>query len=176
MRPLNIDKTFHLVIDAFTRTWGGLLLPKICLLELNTKIGNTDLLLSMESSFGEDTHLSKSNFFRISSSEENSREVGVIAMSMMAVFTFESLKMHPQFSVIESQDTVQFLRHLRNAAAHGNQFHFTRGKSQKIIDPKKITWRNKIIDQGLQGKIAFPDFFKYGDFPYLLEDITKLLK
>lgn len=176
LRPLELDKTFDLAIDAYTCLWGGLLSPKLCLNELNEQIGDTDLLVSMESSFSDDTHLSKSNYFNICLSDERTRDICNISACMIAVFAFEYLKNHPRFNEIREMEVVNFLRHLRNAAAHGNKFCFTDSKSKKFRNPGIVSWRSKTIDKKLEGEVAFPNFFPAGDFAYLFEDITKILK
>jgi hypothetical protein len=176
MRPIYIDRAFSLAIDSYTCLWGGLLLPRLCLKELNERIGETDLLLSLESSCAEDTHLSKSNYFNICMSSERSFEVAKIASCMIAVFAYESLKAHSGFEIIKENNTIRFLRHLRNAAAHGNRFWFINSRSNKFVDPGTVSWRRKTINKELQDQVAFPNFFPHGDFGYLFEDITKLLK
>jgi|GEM_PF-1165883 len=176
MRPIETDKIFHLAIDTYTCLWGGIIAPRLCLNELNAKIGDTDLLLSMESSCMEETHLSKSNYFKISLSDEKSTEVASIASCMMVIFAYENIKDLTNFHKIENIEIIKFLRHLRNAAAHGNRFHFINSRSKKIIDPGIVIWRTKTIDKSLHDQKAFPNFFPHGDFPYLFEDITKILK
>lgn len=176
IRPIEIDKIFNLTIDAYTCLWGGLLSPRLCLNELNKKIGETDFLITMESSCSEDTHLSKTNYFNICLSDERTRDVSNISCCMIAVFAFEHLKNHPKYDEIKKYDIVKFLGHLRNAAAHGNKFCFADSKTKNFIDPKRVTWRLKTIDKNLENKVAFPNFFPHGDFAYLFEDITKLLK
>jgi hypothetical protein len=131
-------------------------------------------LISFESSFTEDSHLSKENYFNICAANDRLKAVGNHACCMVAVFASESLKNHKDYAKIRNDVSVNFLRHLRNAAAHGNSFNFIDSRSGKLVDPGQIEWRNKIIQKGLQNKTAFPDFFAQGDFAYLFEDISKL--
>jgi len=176
MRPIETDKIFYLAIDTYTCLWGGIIAPRLCLNELNAKIGDTDLLLSMESSCKEDTHLSKSNYFNISLSDDRSAEVASIASCMLILFAYENIKDLPIYHEIRNIDDIKFLRHLRNAAAHGNRFHFIDSKLKRFIDPGIVSWRNKTIDKNLQDQKAFPNFIPHGDLPYLLEDIAKIIK
>lgn len=68
---------------------------------------------------------------------------------------------------------VQFLRHCRNAAAHGGVFTFDSG------EPKKpAVWRTLTIERPMQGNCLFPvppnkGFIGIGDVLYLLADIEK---
>jgi hypothetical protein len=175
LRPIQISKSFNLAVDALTCLWGGLIAPNICGTELKAKLATFSHLISFKSSFAEDTHLSKENYFNICASHERLKEVGNHACCMVAVFAFESLKNDQKYDKIKNETTVKYLRHLRNGAAHGNSFNFIDSRSKKIIDPGLVEWRGKIIDKSLQNKTVFPDFFAQGDFAYLFEDISKLL-
>ena len=78
---------------------------------------------------------------------------------------------------------LQYFRHLRNAASHGNHFDIrprrkVRGKSQPAIDPKNPpTWRTSVMpdDASMQGKLLFHEFLRPGDVPVLLCDIDLFL-
>lgn len=175
-RPVDLNETFSLAIDAYICLWGGIVTPKLCYKELNEKLGNFNFLLTLDSTVGEETHLSKEHYFGIIQSEDATKEVGTIACCMIVVFAFESLKNDPKYDSIKSLETITFLRHLRNAAAHGNRFSFINTKSHSKIDPGSVTWRKKTITAELENAKAFPDFISHGDIPYLLEDISKILK
>lgn len=176
LRPVQINKTFNLAIDMLTCLWGGLIAPKLCGAELKTKLAPWPHLISFASSFSEDSHLSKENYFNICADDDKLKAVANHACCLVSVFAFESLKNHQNYDAIQGNALVNFLRHLRNAAAHGNSFNFIDSRSGKLINPGQVEWRGKIIEKSLQGKTAFPDFFAQGDFAYLFEDISKLLK
>ncbi len=175
LRPVQINKVFDLAIDSLTCVWGGLIAPKLCGTELRAKLLPFPHLVSFVSSFTEDSHLSKENYFNICASDERLKSVANNACCLVTVFAFESLKNSNQYDNIKNESTVNFLRHLRNAAAHGNSFNFIDSRSSKFIDPGSVEWRGKIIKKELQGNAAFPVFFAQGDFAYLFEDISKLL-
>lgn len=175
LRPVQINETFNLSIDTLTCLWGGLLAPKLCETELKAKLAPFPHLVSFASSFTEDSHLSKENYFNICASAERLKMVANNACCLVAVFAFESLKNTKQYEKIKTETIVIFLRHLRNAAAHGNSFNFIDSQSGKFIDPGKVEWKGKIINKELQGQTTFPDFFAQGDFAYLFEDISKLI-
>lgn len=175
LRPAKINEVFNLTTDLFTCLWGGLIAPKLCEVELKTKLATFPHLVSFTSSFGEDSHLSKQNYFNICASNERLKSVANHACCVAAVFAFESIKETKKYDNIKNQAIVNFLRHLRNAAAHGNKFNFIDSRSGKFIDPGIIEWNGKIVRKELQGQTAFPDFFAQGDFAYLFEDISKIL-
>ena len=70
---------------------------------------------------------------------------------------------------------LQFLRHLRNASAHNNQF-FWGGRRQRGITLQQlpVSWRGKVIEENLEGTELYMDFFKPGDIFLLLTDISTL--
>lgn len=175
LKPAKIDSIFDLAIDSLTCFWGGLIAPKICEAELKAKLAQFPTLISFASSFSEDSHLSKENYFNICSSKDKTKLVGNNVCCMVAVFAFESLKEYQHYQEIKKEEAIKFLRHLRNAGAHGNSFNF-KDSSENIIDPGQVKWKDKIITKKLQDKTAFPDFFAQGDFAYLFEDISKLMK
>lgn len=55
----------------------------------------------------------------------------------------------------------EFLRHCRNAAAHGNSFHFTKREPRR-----PATWRGREITKDLQGTILFAT--EQEDSPFLM--------
>lgn len=175
LRPVQINEAFNLAIDMLTCLWGGLVAPKLCGDELKAKLAPFPHLISFTSSFTEDSHLSKDNYFNICAADDRTKAVANQACCMIAVFASESLKNHKDYDKIRGEVSVNFLRHLRNAAAHGNSFNFIDSRSRKLIDPGQVEWKGKIIEKGLQDKTAFPDFFAQGDFAYLFEDISKLI-
>lgn len=175
LRPVQINEAFNLAVDMLTCLWGGLIAPKLCGDELKAKLAQFPHLISFASSFTEDSHLSKENYFNICAADDRLKAVANQACCMIAVFASESLKNHKDYNKIRNEVSVNFLRHLRNAAAHGNSFNFIDSRLGKLIDPGQVKWRDKIIEKGLQGQTAFPDFFAQGDFAYLFEDISKLI-
>ncbi|MBT6954746.1 MAG: hypothetical protein HN991_00135, partial [Candidatus Jacksonbacteria bacterium] len=166
-RPARIDESFDLSIDMLTCLWGGLMVPKLCGNELKMKLASFPHLISLKSSFPEESQLSRDNYFSICSDDDRFRSVANQGACMVAVFAFESLRNHRGYDKVKDKVPVMFLRHLRNAASHGNNFNFISSQSGKIIDPGRVEWGSKIINKDLQGKTAFPDFFPQGDFAYL---------
>ena len=74
---------------------------------------------------------------------------------------------------------VQYLRHLRNATSHGNEFTIINvEKGIQGIDPDRPPrWRTSVMPTvGLMaGKQLFNEFLRPGDIPVLLSDIRQLL-
>ena len=69
---------------------------------------------------------------------------------------------------------LQYLRHLRNAAFHGNEFKI----NKRGIDPDRPPrWRTSVMPavDVMAGKQLFNEFLRPGDIPVLLSDIRQLL-
>lgn len=82
---------------------------------------------------------------------------------------------HPDFSVARNEEMLQFLRHIRNAAAHENRFFFGVGKQRgNVLAGLPIRWRDKTIDATLEGERLFHDFLGVGDLLFLLRDVSAL--
>lgn len=72
-------------------------------------------------------------------------------------------------------DELEFLRHLRNASAHGNRFYWGDEKSRgRTISRLPVFWRGKQIEAKLENTAVYIDFMKPGDIFLLLSDISKL--
>jgi hypothetical protein len=176
MRPVLTHGVFNLAIDSLTCLWGGLIAPRLCGEQMTRSLEPFAHLISFQSTVGEDTHLSKENYFAICQSDNRTSEVGNNACCMVALFAYETLKVDAKFESIKNQVPVQFLYHLRNASAHGNRFNFFRDRNRtRFRDPGTVQWNKKTIDKALQDMPAFPDFFAAGDFAYLLEDVSQLM-
>jgi len=69
----------------------------------------------------------------------------------------------------------QYFRHIRNASAHYNSFFWGTHKKQRELTIKKlpVTWRDKTIEENIEGRKLYMDFMQPGDLFILLSDITK---
>ena len=84
---------------------------------------------------------------------------------------------HPDFSSTENVELLQFFRHIRNAAAHENQFYFGVGKQRdRTLAGLPVRWRNKTIDASLEGTQLFHRFLGAGDLLFLLSDVSALAR
>jgi len=102
----------------------------------------------------------------------------VVPCCMVVGLAYEWLASDPRYISIGSDPAVQFLRHLRNAAFHGNQFNMR----ADLFDPatgqlkKKASWRSIELLPSHNGTAPFFKLLEAGDPLWLLHDITQLLK
>ena len=81
------------------------------------------------------------------------------------------------FSNLLEKPELQFLRHIRNASAHGNKFYWGKGSQRAdTINSFPITWRGKEINESLEGVELYMNFLKPGDLFLLLTDISELCR
>ena len=75
---------------------------------------------------------------------------------------------------------VEYFRHLRNAAFHGNKFNITppRGRLTAIDPANPSRWRNSVMpdDNSMNSHHFVEDFILAGDCPILLGDVSDQLK
>lgn len=84
---------------------------------------------------------------------------------------------HLDFADVQSEEVLQFLRHIRNAAAHENRFYFGSGRRrERTLQGLPVRWRNKAIEASTKGKLLFHTFLGAGDLMWLLSDVSALAK
>jgi hypothetical protein len=87
--------------------------------------------------------------------------------SMFLSAMWDTLRSHSTYEKIATKPEVQFLRHLRNAAAHDGRFNFSELRH-------RATWRSKEITLDMIDKPVFPNFLKPGDPVLIVLDIDRL--
>ncbi|MFH1706144.1 MAG: hypothetical protein ABH867_04540 [Patescibacteria group bacterium] len=91
---------------------------------------------------------------------------------LMAVAVFDFLQASPFHKVLSGTEIFRFTKHIRNGAAHNNKFNF--GRLNPLEKPAK--WKNKNIDNSLNGKTVIPDFINPTELIFLMSDISSLIK
>jgi hypothetical protein len=67
----------------------------------------------------------------------------------------------------KNSSLLEFTRHLRNACAHGNRWHFRNGEPK---NPAAL--RERMIDASLHGSQAVNGWLGFGDYLDLLDDLS----
>jgi hypothetical protein len=95
----------------------------------------------------------------------------------MAILTFDFLSSSKYQSAISQSSKFQFLRHIRNGAAHHNTFNLKDIEGEwKIEENESISWEDKTINRSLHKKKVFPNFFSIFEMFFLAYDFSKELK
>lgn len=92
---------------------------------------------------------------------------------MMAILIFDFLQASKYKNKLSSTPIYKFAKHIRNGAAHGNEFNFN---EETIKKDQPVKWREKTIDMSLKGKVVTPDFITATELVFLMEDISKMLQ
>lgn len=96
---------------------------------------------------------------------------------VMIISVKDIISEHPDFAKAKDDEMFQFLRHVRNAAAHENRFYFGMGKQrERTLATLPARWRNKTIDDSVEKSRLFFDFLGAGDLLFLLSDVSVLAK
>lgn len=92
----------------------------------------------------------------------------------ISILAFDYLASSKYDAIINKDIKYQFLRHIRNGAAHHNIFNLKDiDGNWKIEDGDKIEWNNKIIDKSLQGKKVFNEFITMNDVFLLIKELSE---
>lgn len=86
----------------------------------------------------------------------------------MILWIGEDLK---QESWFDRSPALEFFRHVRNAVAHNNAFHFLGGEPRR-----PARFRNFQLDAGMHGQNLFFEFMMAGDVLDLFVDIAAHLR
>lgn len=80
----------------------------------------------------------------------------------MAILTYDFLSLSSYNTIINKDNEFQFLRHVRNGAAHSNKFNLKDEKGEwKIGENEIIKWNNMEISRKIHGKKVFNDFISF---------------
>ena len=88
---------------------------------------------------------------------------------IMTIALFDILKASEYQSKLSNEDIFKFARHIRNGAAHDNKFNITPPINGQIM------WRDKVIDNSLNGTQVIPDFINPMVLIFLMADISEII-
>ena len=95
----------------------------------------------------------------------------------MAVLTYDFLSLSSYNANINKDEEFQFLRHIRNGAAHNNRFNLKDEKGEwKILENEIVKWNGMEISRKLQGSAVFNDFISLFSVFLLAKHFSERLK
>ena len=104
-----------------------------------------------------DLHIEKTG--NIAISKLNILKEMVFMGKAMAILTYDFLSLSSYNTNINKDEEFQFLRHIRNGAAHNNRFNLKDEKGEwKIEESEIVKWNGMEISRKLQGGTVFNDF------------------
>ena len=109
--------------------------------------------------FNKTTNLNMEKTGNISTSKLNILNEMVFVGKAMAILTYDFLSLSSYNAIINKDAEFQFLRHIRNGAAHNNKFNLKDEKGDwKISENEIITWNKMGISRKLHGEEVFNNF------------------
>lgn len=101
----------------------------------------------------------------------------IVIGKAMAITMYELLKSSEYYKKLKQLEEFNFLKHIRNGAAHNNRFHFKNNQDRWTLKEKdKIKWRDNEISIKLQGTKVFNDFISFTLVYILAYDFSEKLK
>lgn len=96
----------------------------------------------------------------------------------MAILTYDFLSLSSYNASINKDEEFQFLRYIRNGAAHNNKFNLKDEKGEwKIGESETVKWNDMKISRELQGEEVFNGFISlFGVFMLSKHFSERLLK
>lgn len=88
---------------------------------------------------------------------------------IMAISLFNILEFSEYQNDLNQEEIFKFAKHIRNGAAHNNKFNIA-----PLLE-KSIQWRERIIDNSLNGSPVFLDFINPISLMFLMADISDLI-
>lgn len=113
--------------------------------------------------FNKDTDLHIEKKGNVATSKLNILKGMIFMGRAMVILTYELLSVSKYREIIEKDEEFQFLKYIRNGAAHDNKFdlkyRFGKNKGKWMINENRIIkWNNMKINRKLQDTIVFNDF------------------
>jgi len=126
--------------------------------------------------FNQTTDLQIKKIGNVSTSRLNILKEMIFMGKAMAILTYDYLSLSSYNANINKDEEFQFLRHVRNGAAHNNIFNLKDEKGEwKIEEGEIIKWNNKKISRELHGSIVFNDFISLFDIFLLAKHFSERL-
>ena len=122
-----------------------------------------------------DLHIEKKE--NIATSKLNILKEMIFMGKAMAVLTYDFLSLSSYNAIINKDNEFQFLRHIRNGAAHNNKFNLKDEKGDwKINENEIIGWNGLEISRKLQDTKIFNDFISIFGIFLLTKHFSERLK
>ena len=175
MKPLVVSEALHEMVDAFCACImgiGAVQRPEYRLAMQNYRF------IPLESTVDEDANIDVQTYLKMLSTDDLSSSITPFGTKVVksicqncCISAYETINRLPNYPELSKEPVIQFLRHVRNACAHGNMFNFAKGQPDK-----SAAWRGKRIDKSLQNQNCFFGLLAPGDIPHLLGDLSRMIK
>lgn len=122
-----------------------------------------------------DLQIEKGN--KSSTSRMNILDSMIFTGKAMALLTYDYVLNSQYQDKITQYPPFIFLKFIRNASAHGNNFNLKDEDGEwKLGENEQVVWKEKIITRELHGRSAFNDFLTMMEMFLLAKDLSDELK
>lgn len=186
---LNIHQIFKIIEDSFMFFMVGqnmMAIPSFqkALVKLHDgRMGQiqTSVKFEDESAIKFETSYALNRFNKVTGMKEIGKSVecniGPLLVQqgiLLSIAIFNILESSSYNKKISRSSLFRFSKHLRNGAAHGNKFNFSKETSEKLKQ-STVCWRGKEIKETLHGETVFGNFIYLPDLIVLIHDISEEL-
>ena len=176
-QPLQFHNSFDKLLDDFRNIIASVTWLKVSTRQAEDFYKNFPYIIELPSSLSEKKIKVEKSILKLI--ERDSRYSSTL-INFYRIFTIaikDIIWEEADFESYLQNEIFQFLRHLRNACAHNNQFYWGRGNQRaSTVQKLPMSWRGKIIEESIEGSNLYMDFMKPGDIFMLLSDISAVLR
>lgn len=179
-QPLNFHKSLVQLLDSFRNVIAGMTWLKVSVKDAQLFFAQEQNILSLSCSVT-DKYIKVGKSILSMIEEEGLDEPVLYNQTLINSYRIFTIAIkdivweEPDFSNLLNKPELQFLRHIRNASAHNNQFFWGTGQEKiRTLSKLPLIWRGKEIKDELEGTKLYMDFLQPGDLFYLLSDISSL--
>lgn len=171
-----IDPVFQVQFEAYALVLGG----ELALFAPHFRERfQPEHSFSVASKISQDAWIVFQELFSIIDNKKGTwRSVSAVAPCQFLSCVWDILVQDERYTKIANDPMIQFFRHVRNAASHGNRFSI----APDLIDTatntlkKPAEWRGTKILPDLDHTPLIPDFMEMADPIWLVSDVSTLLK
>lgn len=181
-QPLHFHKSFDDLLDTFRNVISSLTWLKVSVVDAQNFYQGYPYIIELDCSVApQKIKVDKSILRQIEKEGLNAPTpmYSQAVINFYRVFTIavkDIIWEEPDFKPFLKTPELEFLRHLRNACAHDNEFFWGNGKQRlDTIERLPVSWRGKTIITETEGTNLYMDFMKPGDIFLLLSDICRLV-
>lgn len=173
---------FHPVLKDIENMFWFFILAHKALANLNVqnliKTTEDSSIVSMLEKYNQWVNLQiKINSNNTHTSNANILNSMVFTGKAMAILTYDFLSLSSYNTMINKDEEFQFLRYIRNGAAHNNKFNLKDIEGNwKIKENEIIKWNGMEISRKLHGKFVFNDFISLFSMFLLVKQFSEKLR
>ena len=182
-QPLHFHNSFNLLLDTFRNVIVGMTWLKVSIKNAELFYKNWPYIITLSCSVTDKEIKVDKSILSLIEKESFNRTTPLFSQTFINFYRIFTIAIkdivweEKDFVNMLNKSELQFLKHIRNASAHNNQFYWGTGQQRvDTISKLPVIWRGKEINEKLENSVLYMDFLKPGDLFILLTDISNLVK